>query len=64
MIDTVGTITDLTVVEDLMYLTTQNNLMVFDISIPESPEIAGIYLSEDLNALDDESDISQRDGFS
>ncbi|NQU06032.1 MAG: choice-of-anchor D domain-containing protein [Calditrichaeota bacterium] len=51
MIDTLGTISDLTVEGDLMYLVTQNSLMVFDISNPNAPEIAGNYHAEGLNAI-------------
>ncbi|NQU04865.1 MAG: choice-of-anchor D domain-containing protein, partial [Calditrichaeota bacterium] len=51
MIDTLGTISDLTIIEDLMYLTTQNGLLVLDISNPEAPEITGTYHVEELNAI-------------
>ncbi|MCF7810800.1 choice-of-anchor D domain-containing protein [bacterium] len=51
MIDTLGTISDLTVVGDLAYLVVQNGLVVLDVSNPVAPAIAGTYYNEGLNAL-------------
>jgi hypothetical protein len=51
MIDTLGTVSDLTVVNDLAYLVVQNGLVVLDVSNPVAPVIAGSYHNEGLNAL-------------
>ncbi|MCF7809460.1 choice-of-anchor D domain-containing protein [bacterium] len=51
MIDTLGTVSDLTVVNDLVYLVVQNGLVVIDVSNPEAPVIAGTYNNEEVNAL-------------
>ncbi|MCF7811356.1 choice-of-anchor D domain-containing protein [bacterium] len=50
MIDTLGVISDLTVVNDYTYLAMQNGLVVLDVSNPEVPSVAGNYESEGLNA--------------
>jgi hypothetical protein len=51
MIDTLGTISDLTVVNNFVYLAVQNGLIVLNVSDPEDPVIAGNYHYEGLNAL-------------
>jgi hypothetical protein len=51
MIDTLGTISDLTVVNNLAYLATQNGLVVLDVSDPVHPVKTGTYNDEGINAL-------------